>query len=64
MSERIRQLITRDLEQSPSPDTQLQSILTSVRRKNDASVLPKPSIEDIDAFISKVRKTRLSIERT
>lgn len=59
MSERVRQLIVRDLEEDASPAEQFQGILASARRKVAASGLPEPSIEEIDAFISQVRKERL-----
>ena len=60
MSERVRQLIVLDLEETESPAQRFEAILSSARRQVAASGLPQPSIEDIDAFIERVRDERIA----
>ncbi len=60
MSERLRQLIVQDLAQEQTAADRLSSILESAAKKNEASGLPEPTIEDIDAFIDSVRDERVS----
>lgn len=60
MSERMRQLVVQDLAAQESPADKLSAILASAERKKEASGLPEPSIEDIDAFIDAVRAERIS----
>ncbi len=59
MSERMRFLVTRDIEEAPTPAGRLTSILASARAKGDAAGLAEPTIEDIDAFIDAVRSERI-----
>ena len=59
MSERMRFLVMRDIEDSPTPADRLAGILASARVKNEAAGLAEPSIEDIDACIETVRTERI-----
>ena len=59
MSERMRFLVMRDIEEAPTPAGRLADILASARVKNEAAGLAEPSIEDIDAFIETVRDERI-----
>ena len=60
MSERMRYLVMRDIEDVPTAASRLSDILASARAKNEASGLAEPTIEDIDAFIDSVRSERIS----
>lgn len=60
MSERMRYLVMRDIEEAPTPADRLSGILASARAKNEASGLVEPTIDDIDAFIEQVRTERIS----
>ena len=60
MSERMRYLVMRDIEDEPTAASRLSGILASARAKNEASGLAEPTIEDIDAFIDSVRSERIS----
>ena len=59
MSERMRYLVARDLEDGSAPASRLSGILASVRIKGEASGLSQPTIDDIDAFIDSVRAERI-----
>lgn len=59
MSERMRFLVMRDLEEAQAPADRLAGILASARAKSEAAGLAEPSIEDIDAFIDAVRIERI-----
>ena len=59
MSERMRYLVARDIADEPTPAGRLSGILASARAKNEASGLAEPSIDDIDAFIDRVRTERI-----
>ena len=59
MSERMRFLVTRDMEEAPTPAGRLSSILASARVKGETVGLAEPTIEDIDAFIDAVRSERI-----
>ncbi|WP_455779576.1 hypothetical protein [Gordonibacter pamelaeae] len=59
MSERMRQLIAQDLAQEATPADRLTAILASAERKNRASGLSTPTIDDVDAFIDAVRAERI-----
>lgn len=60
MSDRMRRLIVEDLAKDQTPADRLSTILNSAEVKNQASGLPTPTIEDIDAFIDSVREERVS----
>ena len=59
MSERMRFLVMRDIEEASTPAARLSGILASARVKNEAAGLAEPTIEDIDAFIDAVRAERI-----
>lgn len=59
MSERMRYLVARDVEDVSAPAERLSAILSSAREKNAAAGLAEPTIEDIDAFIDSVRFERI-----
>ena len=59
MSERMRFLVTRDIEETLTPAGRLADILASARAKGEAAGLAEPTIEDIDAFIDAVRTERI-----
>lgn len=59
MSERMRYLVMRDIEDVPAPAERLDAILSSARAKNAAAELVEPTIDDIDAFIDSVRLERI-----
>ena len=59
MSERLRFLVMRDIEETPTPAGRLAGILMSARAKGEAAGLANPTIEDIDAFIDAVRSERI-----
>ena len=59
MSERTRQLIAQDLAAGQSAAQRLDAILSSAKEKSEASGIPSLSIEDIDAFIERVRSERI-----
>ena len=59
MSERMRFLVMRDIEEAPTPAGKLANILASARAKGEAAGLAEPTIGDIDAFIDAVRAERI-----
>jgi hypothetical protein len=60
ISEAARQMFEHELTRTQSASSQLDAILESAAQKLESTGLPSPSIEEITAYIEKVRAERLA----
>lgn len=58
MSERLRFLVMRDIEETPTSASRLAGIFASARAKGEVAGLVEPTIGDIDALAKLLRVSR------